>query len=186
MDMTVAERQTGQQDGNAYNLFKLTWPIFLELFLFMLIGITDTFMLSGVSDAAVSAVGAANQFIFIAILILEVAGHGASIVVAQYIGSKKMVDAARVGAVAVTLNLLIGIAISVSFVLFGNALLERINLQGQILQMAQSYMIIVGEACLFRRLSIHWQVSFVRIALQKRACISRSASMCCTSSGTTC
>ncbi|MEK3746385.1 MATE family efflux transporter [Brevibacillus sp. FSL K6-0770] len=161
MDMTVAERQTGQQDGNAYNLFKLTWPIFLELFLFMLIGITDTFMLSGVSDAAVSAVGAANQFIFIAILILEVAGHGASIVVAQYIGSKKMVDAARVGAVAVTLNLLIGIAISVSFVLFGNALLERINLQGQILQMAQSYMIIVGGS-LFIQAIINTLASVIR------------------------
>ncbi|GED27216.1 hypothetical protein BAG01nite_33180 [Brevibacillus agri] len=138
MDAKIAERQTGRREISAYNLFALTWPIFLELLLFSLIGITDTFMLSGVSDQAVSAVGAANQLIFIAILILEVVGNGASNVVAQYIGSKKMVDAARVGAVAITLNLLIGIVISVGFVLFGNALLTHVNLQGEILALAQS------------------------------------------------
>lgn len=40
-----------------FNLIKLTWPIFLELFLFMLMGSVDTFMISSVSDDAVSGVG---------------------------------------------------------------------------------------------------------------------------------
>ena len=40
------------------SLFLLTWPIFLEVFLFMLMGIADTFMLSALSDDAVSGVGA--------------------------------------------------------------------------------------------------------------------------------
>ena len=43
----------------------------------MLMGIMDTFMLSVISDNAVSGVGAANQFLHIAILILEVIGNGA-------------------------------------------------------------------------------------------------------------
>ena len=42
-------------------LLQLTWPIFLEFLLFMLMGSADTFMLSGVSDEAVSAVGVVNQ-----------------------------------------------------------------------------------------------------------------------------
>ncbi|MGG1530607.1 MATE family efflux transporter [Brevibacillus agri] len=161
MDAKIAERQTGRREISAYNLFALTWPIFLELLLFSLIGITDTFMLSGVSDQAVSAVGAANQLIFIAILILEVVGNGASNVVAQYIGSKKMVDAARVGAVAITLNLLIGIVISVCFVLFGNALLTHVNLQGEILALAQSYIAIVGGG-LFLQALINTLASMIR------------------------
>ncbi|MDF2661891.1 MAG: family efflux transporter, partial [Paenibacillus sp.] len=70
-------------------LFRLTWPIFLELLLFLLMGSVDTFMLSRVSDNAVSAVGAANNIIMIAILVLEVIGNGAAIVVAQYIGSRQ-------------------------------------------------------------------------------------------------
>ena len=64
----------------------------------------DTFMLSVISDNAVSGVGAANQFLHIAILILEVIGNGASIVAAQYIGSKRMNEVARVSALSVTLN----------------------------------------------------------------------------------
>ena len=70
------------------SLFSLTWPIFLEFFLFMLMGLADTFMLSAVSDNAVAGVGTANQYIQIAILLLGVVGTGASIIVAQYIGRK--------------------------------------------------------------------------------------------------
>ena len=40
----------------------------------MLMGIADTFMLSALSDDAVSGVGAANQYLHIAILVLEVMG----------------------------------------------------------------------------------------------------------------
>ena len=72
-----------------YNLFFLTWPIFLEIFLFMLMGIMDTFMLSVISDNAVSGVGAANQYLQIAILILEVIGNGAAVFVAQSVGSRE-------------------------------------------------------------------------------------------------
>lgn len=102
-----------------FNLFKLTWPIFLELFLFMLMGSVDTFMISSVSDDAVSGVGAANQIIAMAILILSVIGNGAAIVVSQYLGSKKPLEAANVTGNAVTLNLLVGIILSTVLLLFG-------------------------------------------------------------------
>lgn len=43
----------------------------------MLMSSADTLMLSGVSDEAVSAVGVASQFIFIAVLIIGVINNGA-------------------------------------------------------------------------------------------------------------
>src|SRR5699024_12066204 len=92
-------------------LLHLTWPIFLEVFLFMFMGIADTFMLSALSDNAVSGVGAANQYLTIAILVLEVVGNGAAIVVAQYLGSRRYKEAAKISALAVTLNLLLGLII---------------------------------------------------------------------------
>lgn len=81
--------ETIQKPQEKLSLFHLTWPIFLEVFLFMLMGLADTFMLSAVSDDAVSGVGTANQYIHIAILILEVVGNGAAIVVSQYLGSRR-------------------------------------------------------------------------------------------------
>ncbi|MFB5269518.1 MATE family efflux transporter [Paenibacillus enshidis] len=138
--------------GNQLNIFHLTWPIFLELFLFMLMGSMDTFMLSSVSDNAVSGVGAANQIISIAILILEVIGNGAAIVVAQYIGSKKLIEAARVTGTAITLNLMVGLLLSVTFLLLGTQMLQWLNVQGEILVYAQSYMSIVGGAIFLQAL----------------------------------
>ncbi|WP_245976739.1 MATE family efflux transporter [Oceanobacillus arenosus] len=134
------------------NLFILTWPIFIEIFLFMLMGLADTFMLSAVSDDAVSGVGASNQFLQIAILILQVIGSGASIVVAQYIGSRRFKDVSKIAATAITLNLVIGIIISIIFLLFGSYMLQALNLQGNVFEYAKSYLGIVGGAIFLQAL----------------------------------
>lgn len=134
-----------QSDRNL-RLFYLTWPIFLEISLFMFMGIADTFMLSAISDDAVAGVGAANQYLHIAILVLEVIGNGASIVVAQYLGSRKYMEAAKISALAVTLNVLVGLCISAIFLLFCGQMLQILNLQGAILDYARSYLSIVGGA----------------------------------------
>ncbi|MUT66544.1 MATE family efflux transporter [Paenibacillus sp. NEAU-GSW1] len=110
----------------------------------MLMGIADTLMLSAISDNAVSGVGAANQYLHIAILVLEVIGNGASIVVAQYLGSRKMLEAARISALAVTMNLIVGLVISGFFLLFCNQILQGLHLQGEILEHAKSYLSFVG------------------------------------------
>lgn len=161
MGFTTSEKTERPAGSKDFNLFLLTWPIFLELFLFMLMGAVDTFMLSAVSDHAVSGVGVAHQYIFIAILVLEVIGNGSAIVVAQYIGSRKLVDAAKITAIAVTLNLLIGLTLSISFVLFGNRLLQAVNLQGDILNYAQTYIVIVGGG-LFLQAMINTLSSIIR------------------------
>ncbi|MFF2092382.1 MATE family efflux transporter [Paenibacillus sp. NPDC058174] len=140
----MASAALEEKDAKSFNLFYLTWPIFLEIFLFMMMGIADTLMLSAISDNAVSGVGAANQYLHIAILILEVIGNGASIVVAQYIGSRRLQDAARISALAITLNLIVGLLISGMFLLFCNQILQILNLQGEILEHARSYLSFVG------------------------------------------
>ena len=126
------------------SLFRLTWPLFLELFLFMLMGLADTFMLSAVSDNAVAGVGAANQYIQIAILILGVVGSGASIVVSQYLGSKRAEEASKISALSVSLNFFVGLGMSVIFIVFSNKIMTIMNLEGEVLQFAQSYLAIVG------------------------------------------
>ncbi|WP_410515288.1 MATE family efflux transporter [Paenibacillus sp. BR2-3] len=134
------------------NLVRLTWPIFLELFLFMLMGSVDTFMISSVSDNAVSGVGAANQIIAMAILVLSVIGNGAAIVISQYLGSKRPLEAAKVIGNALTLNLAVGLILSALLFLFGKNLLLALNVKGDILVHAQSYIKIVGGFIFFQAL----------------------------------
>jgi len=132
------------QEPSGLGLFQLTWPLFLEFLLFMLMGTADTLMLSGISDDAVSAVGVVNQYMFISILIMEVVSNGASIVVAQYIGARRLREASRIAALSITLNLMLGVAVSTFMLVFGDAILRRMNLQGQVLEKARTYMGIVG------------------------------------------
>lgn len=145
-----------------FHLFRLTWPIFLELALFMLLGISDTFMLSAISDNAVAGVGAANQFLQIAILILSVIGNGAAIVVAQYLGSRKLRDAAKIASTAVSLNLAVGIVISIAFLLLNGVLLRSLNLSGEVYAYAQRYLVIVGGA-LFVQALINSMAALIRM-----------------------
>jgi len=150
------------QTSKEYHLFFLTWPIFLELFLFMLMGIVDTFMLSAISDNAVSGVGAANQYLHIAILILEVIGNGAAIVVAQYIGSRRMLEVAKISALAIILNLLVGLCLSAVFIFFSGRMMRALHLSGDILYYAESYLTIVGGA-IFLQAIINSLASIIRV-----------------------
>ncbi|GIP16218.1 MATE family efflux transporter [Paenibacillus montaniterrae] len=158
---SIEQTETGK-GAHEFNLFKLTWPIFLEVFLFMLMGIVDTFMLSEISDNAVSGVGAANSFLHIAILIMEVIGNGASIVVAQYLGSRKLLEASRISALAVTLNLIVGLILSATFLVTGKHLLMMMNLQGEVLEHAHSYLAIVGGA-IFLQAIINSLAAIIRV-----------------------
>ncbi|PEI92434.1 MATE family efflux transporter [Bacillus pseudomycoides] len=158
--MTEITSKKGQ--GEKLNLFFLTWPIFLEVFLFMLMGIADTFMLSALSDDAVSGVGAANQYLHIAILVLEVIGNGAAIVVSQYLGSKRYMEASKISALAVTLNLGVGLIISAGFLLFSKNMMMAMNLQGDVLTYAQNYLSIVGGA-IFLQAIINSLAAIIRV-----------------------
>lgn len=144
------------------HLFTLTWPIFLEMLLFTLMGIVDTLMLSKLADDAVAGVGTANQFIHVTILILEVIGNGASIVVAQYIGSKRFNEVPKIAAVAIVLNLFFGLIMSGIFLLFSNAMMVAMNLQGDVLQYAEQYLIIIGGG-IFLQALINATAAIVRV-----------------------
>ncbi len=159
-DMT--EITSKKEQEQKLNLFFLTWPIFLEVFLFMLMGIADTFMLSALSDDAVSGVGAANQYLHIAILVLEVIGNGAAIVVSQYLGSKRYMEASKISALAVTLNLGVGLIISAIFLLFSKNMMMAMNLQGDVLTYAQNYLSIVGGA-IFLQAIINSLAAIIRV-----------------------
>ncbi len=128
----------------ALGLFRLTWPLFLELLLFVLMGTSDTLMLSGVSDEAVSAVGVVNQYTNLCIFIMNVVSHGAGIVVAQYLGARRSAEAARISALALTLNLMMGLVVSALLLSLGDFILGHMNLEGEVLTHARAYMRIAG------------------------------------------
>ncbi|NYE09403.1 putative MATE family efflux protein [Bacillus niacini] len=126
------------------SLLAITWPIFVELFLQVIMGSTDTIMLSHISDDAVAAVGVANQLIFLCILIFSFVSSGTAVVLSQYLGAGLKDETKKVTAISITLNLVIGLVISLFIVIFRTELVSFFHLQEHIAELGEQYLMIVG------------------------------------------
>ncbi|WP_138494888.1 MATE family efflux transporter [Paenibacillus pinistramenti] len=126
------------------SLFAVTWPIFVDSVLRMLLGTVDVFMLSRISDTATGAVGLANEIIYFCILMFGFVGIGTSVAVSQYIGAGREKEASRISALAISMNLIFGILVSVVLVSFGESLLRLLNLNPEQIGIASRYLKIIG------------------------------------------
>ncbi|WP_039944605.1 MATE family efflux transporter [Thermicanus aegyptius] len=136
-------KESGMKSGKL-SLFSLTWPLFIETLFGMLIGSTDTFMLSSLSDEAVAAVGVANQLINFTLLLFSVIATGTSVVIAQYLGAGKPGEAGRVAAISITLNFFIGLLVSGSVVLGRGGFLGLFQLSETVHAYGDVYLLWVG------------------------------------------
>ena len=130
---------------NRKQLFKLTWPMFLEVVLFSIIGSIDIMMLSGFADDAVGGVGAVNQVLSLFQVVSNIITAGTGILCAQYIGAAKSMEEKQpliLGSLLV--NTVLGLLFSLAAVFGGDLLLTMVNIDEQLRPYAKEYLSIVG------------------------------------------
>jgi putative MATE family efflux protein len=126
------------------NLLSITWPIFIEQALRMMIGIVDTLIVSHVSDDAVAALGVANQIVIFFVISFNFVGIGSSVVITHYLGAKDGKGAAVIAKNAVAVNTWLGVAAS-AFVLFAApALLTGMSLPVHLMHYARPFLLLMG------------------------------------------
>ena len=125
-------------------LFSLAWPIFIETALFMLLGMIDVLILSRYDGLAASAVGTANQAVSIVTIVFNIISAASAVIISQYLGAKDRKSASLTAALSIALQLILGILVSVFFLLFRQPMLMLIGAQGQLLDFAGQYLSIVG------------------------------------------
>jgi putative MATE family efflux protein len=126
------------------SLFAITWPLFIEILLYMLMGNADTLMLSQYSDNSVAAVGVSNQILSMVIVMFGFIATGTAILVAQNLGAKMDDDAREVSAVSIGANLVFGLMLSAAVFIFSEQLLRLMDLPPELFDEANSYLRIVG------------------------------------------
>lgn len=126
------------------NIFSLTWPIFIEIFLHMLLGNADTLMLSKFSDDAVAAVGVTNQILWITIIMFGIISTGTTILVSQYLGAKNQEKALQTVTISLALNFVFGVLFSAIVFIFAPYLLRLMNLPQKLIFDGVRYLRIVG------------------------------------------
>lgn len=132
------------------SLFRLAWPILIETALFMTLGIVDVFVLSQYNDLAAGAVATANQAAVIATLVFTVVSTASAVLISQYLGAGKKEAASRIAALSLTLNFLLGLLVSLLFVLFHRQILSLIGAKGELLALSGEYLSIVGGFLFFQ------------------------------------
>ncbi|MBS4220749.1 MATE family efflux transporter [Bacillus sp. FJAT-49711] len=125
-------------------LFALTWPIFIELALHMLMGNADTLMLSQYSDSSVAAVGVSNQIISFVIMLFGFVATGASILIAQNLGANRDQVAGTIGVTSISMNLIFSIVLSLALYLSSTSILRLMGLPAVLMDEASNYIEIVG------------------------------------------
>ena len=134
------------------SLAQLSVPICLETLFYMLSGMVDTLMLSSVSDQAVGAVGTANTYIGVFIIMFGVISSGMVAVMSQNIGAGRPGIAYQARQLGLMFNALTGILMSVIIAFFSGEILRIVSISPALLEPAETYLKIVGGACFLNAL----------------------------------
>lgn len=133
-------------------LRQLFIPICIETLFYMMAGMVDTLMLSSVGDRAVGAVGTANTYIGMFIIMFSIISTGMMAVMTQNIGAGKSGIAYQARQIGAVFNLVLGIAVS-SILLFGGGLvLDLVGIADALREPALHYLQIVGGGCFLNAL----------------------------------
>ena len=131
-------------DNNRKTLGQLFVPICIEIIFFMLAGMVDTLMLSSVGDQAVGAVGTANTYIGMFIIMYSVVSNGMMAVMTQNIGANKPGIAYQARQLGIIFNAVIGLIISSVLHFGGGLILDIVGIADALRQPALTYLQIVG------------------------------------------
>ena len=129
-------------------LHQLFFPIFFELLFVMLTGAVDTLMLSSVGDQAVGAVGTANTYIGLFVMMFSIISSGVMAVMTQYIGAGRSGVARQAMTLGLLFNLGLGAVITLLLTWGAEVILNTVGIATQLMDDARTYMQVVGLFCI--------------------------------------
>ena len=129
-------------------IHQLFFPIFFEILCSILVGAVDTLMLSSEGDQAVGAVGTANTYISVFVIMFSIITAGMVAVMTQYIGANRPGVARQALRLGLGFNLTVGVVITGILVGLAGPILEAVGIASQLLPMAKTYLQTVGAFCI--------------------------------------
>lgn len=125
-------------------------PILIEQLFQALIGNIDVLLISQYSDKAVAALGVAGQILVIGTMILGIVSIGTTILLTQLSSSKKQGMIENIIVNSVYLNIGISVILFLAIYFQGYNMLKLIQTPNELLDMAYSFLKIVGFSLIFQ------------------------------------
>ncbi|WP_432404327.1 MATE family efflux transporter [Wukongibacter sp. M2B1] len=140
-----------------FSIIAIALPAIGEMSLNTLLGLADTVMISRfVGSEALAAVGFANQIIFTLIFIFSSFNTGATAMISRAYGEKDHNRLNIIAGQAVSINLIIGIIITVLAAIFAKQILQIYDMTDEVLGLALTYFYIIVVGMIFMFLSFSY------------------------------
>ena len=145
---------------NTSHILGLSWPIFVELLLQMLVGNADQIMVGWRDPAGVGAIGNANQVTNLVLLVFSVVCTASMILISQYIGARDTEKVNQTYAVALTANLVFGLAVSLILFFGCGQIFRWMGVHADIFGRACGYLRIIGVGMVFQAVYLTFTAFF--------------------------
>ena len=126
------------------DLIHLIFPLVCEQLLLMLVGIADTFVVSYVSEAAVSGVSLVNSFNTVFIYLFTALASGGAVIISQYIGRNDDAKAGESSSQLLMISFLFSTVIAVLSIIFCKPLLRLLfgKVEPDVMDACVTYLLI--------------------------------------------
>lgn len=126
------------------DLQKLIVPLILEQILVMLVGISDTVIVSHISEAAVAGVALVDILEYFIITVLAAVGTGGAVIISQYLGRGDKQSAVLVSGQLVLIMVVFAAGIMLSCCVFYKSILTFLfaSVEVEVMQAAETYFLI--------------------------------------------
>lgn len=126
------------------DLRNLIFPLFVEQFLLMFVGIADTFVVSFFGEADVSGVSLVTSFNTVLIFLFTALSSGGAVIISQYIGSDNKRSASRSAGQLLMISAVISTIITILILSFHTQLLKLLfgKIEDDVMAACDTYLII--------------------------------------------
>ena len=128
------------------DLKKLIVPLVIEQMLVILVGMTDTMMVSNAGEAAISGVSLVDMINNLVSTIMAALATGGAVIVSQYLGHKNQKQANLAASQLYTVSLLFGVCIAILCMICNKPLLRLLfgSIDEDVMQAASTYFLITS------------------------------------------
>lgn len=126
------------------DLRNLIFPLFVEQFLLMFVGIADTFVVSFSSEADVSGVSLVTAFNTVLIFLFTALSAGGAVIISQYIGHQDEEMASRSASQLLMISTAFSVAMAALILLFRGSLLRLLfgKIESDVMNACEKYLLI--------------------------------------------
>ncbi|MDO4286023.1 MAG: MATE family efflux transporter [Eubacteriales bacterium] len=128
------------------DLRKLIWPLIVEQFLAIFVGMLDTAMISGTGEAAVSGVSLVDNLNVLIIEFMSALGTGGAVIAGHYLGQKKPKEAGKAAWQLLLFAFFFSLVLIALLLGFHDPLLRGVfgTVEPDVMESARTYLLITG------------------------------------------